>query len=121
MSTASQQPGMMPGQKPYTADELKRLHALVSAAADGDPGEEGEEVYLREQPATPPATTAQPVRVLRVNCRRFEADGCVYWDHVAQCSDGSAKLICTPTDPMSNDELAALLATRPELFEEVGE
>lgn len=42
-------PRMMPGQEPYTPEELKKLYALISAAADEDPGEAMEEVYLREQ------------------------------------------------------------------------
>jgi hypothetical protein len=33
---------MMPGQEPYTADELEALHRLVDAAAHGDPGEKEE-------------------------------------------------------------------------------
>jgi hypothetical protein len=33
---------MMPGQPPYTPDELRRLHALVRDAAAGDPGEANE-------------------------------------------------------------------------------
>lgn len=37
---------MMPGQEPYTDEELKRLEALVAAAAEEDPGEENEETYL---------------------------------------------------------------------------
>lgn len=35
-------PRMMPGQEPYTPEELDRLHALVHDAALGDPGEAGE-------------------------------------------------------------------------------
>jgi len=37
-------PKMMPGQEPYSAEELKKLHQLVSDAADDDPGEENESV-----------------------------------------------------------------------------
>jgi hypothetical protein len=33
---------MMPGQEPYTDDELRALHNLVSDAAEGDPGERDE-------------------------------------------------------------------------------
>lgn len=36
-------PKMMPGQEPYTPDELARVEKLVSDAADSDPGETGEE------------------------------------------------------------------------------
>lgn len=33
---------MMPGQTPYTPEEVGMLHELVSDAAKGDPGEAGE-------------------------------------------------------------------------------
>ena len=33
---------MMPGQVPYTADELRRLYAALGDAADADPGEQAE-------------------------------------------------------------------------------
>lgn len=35
-------PRMMPGQEPYTDEELSALYRLVADAADGDPGEENE-------------------------------------------------------------------------------
>ena len=35
---------MMPGQEPYTPEELARLQSLVSDAAEGDPGETEEGV-----------------------------------------------------------------------------
>lgn len=35
-------PKMIPGQDPYTADELDALYALVADAAEGDPGERDE-------------------------------------------------------------------------------
>lgn len=41
-------PRMMPGQEPYTQEELDRLYAAVADAADGDPGEEGEAEVLAE-------------------------------------------------------------------------
>ncbi len=36
-------PKMMPGQMPYTQEEILRLNGLVSDAAAGDPGEDMEE------------------------------------------------------------------------------
>ena len=36
-------PKMMPGQEPYTPNELATLYGLVSDAAAGDPGEANEE------------------------------------------------------------------------------
>jgi hypothetical protein len=52
---------MLPGQEPYNADELRRLHEAVRDAADDDPGEDDEgeveprtdavgarEVYVRD-------------------------------------------------------------------------
>jgi len=39
---------MMPGQEPYNEDEYKKVQDLVGDAALEDPGEEYEEVYLRE-------------------------------------------------------------------------
>ncbi len=35
-------PKMMPGQEPYTDDELRVLYAWIHDAALGDPGEVGE-------------------------------------------------------------------------------
>jgi hypothetical protein len=35
--------GMMPGQTPYTDEEKEKLAKLISDAAKGDPGEQGEE------------------------------------------------------------------------------
>jgi hypothetical protein len=40
---------MMPGQKPYTKEELKKLHKMVGDAAKGDPGEKEEEKVLKER------------------------------------------------------------------------
>lgn len=40
---------MMPGQEPYTDDELKTLNNLVGDAAKGDPGEELENLYKTPQ------------------------------------------------------------------------
>lgn len=37
---------MMPGQKPYTKEELDRLYHLVGEAADEDPGEQDEADYV---------------------------------------------------------------------------
>jgi hypothetical protein len=45
---------MMPGQTPYTLDELERLHRLVADAAAGDPGEQGEIEEPRAEPAEAP-------------------------------------------------------------------
>jgi len=42
-------PKMLPGQEPYTEEELRRLYSLVNNAAAEDPGEQAEaegEVYL---------------------------------------------------------------------------
>jgi hypothetical protein len=38
---------MMPGQTPYTPEELETLYALVSDAADEDPGEANETYVSR--------------------------------------------------------------------------
>lgn len=35
-------PKMMPGQTPYTPEELDALHRMIADAAAGDPGEAGE-------------------------------------------------------------------------------
>jgi len=45
------QPKMMPGQEPYTEEELKQLHKMVSDAAEGDPGEteEAEVLWKRDK------------------------------------------------------------------------
>jgi hypothetical protein len=40
---------MMPGQKPYTKEELKNLYKMVGDAAKGDPGEKEEEAVLKER------------------------------------------------------------------------
>lgn len=40
---------MMPGQEPYTDDELKTLNNLVGDAAKGDTGEELENLYKTPQ------------------------------------------------------------------------
>ena len=39
MKTAQNNTGYMPGQTPYTDEELKKVHSLVGDAAAGDPGE----------------------------------------------------------------------------------
>ena len=41
-------PKMMPGQEPYTEEEYKKVTDMIGDASLGDPGEEGEEVFLRE-------------------------------------------------------------------------
>lgn len=38
-------PKMIPGETPYTEEELKKVHGLVGDAADGDPGEENEDPF----------------------------------------------------------------------------
>ena len=35
-------PKMMPGQEPYTEEELRKLYSLVGKAAEEDPREEAE-------------------------------------------------------------------------------
>jgi len=39
---------MLPGQSPYTEAELELLYSLISDAAEGDPGEDGEAEVLRK-------------------------------------------------------------------------
>lgn len=50
---------MLPGQEPYTPDELRRLTALVGIAAEQDPGEQGEIEGRTIRPGSifPPETT----------------------------------------------------------------
>ncbi|MGV0985033.1 MAG: hypothetical protein ACOYB2_10790 [Limnohabitans sp.] len=50
-------PKMMPGQEPYTPEEVATLHALVADAALGDPGEAGEADVLHSVRNGPVATT----------------------------------------------------------------
>jgi len=45
---------MMPGQTPYTNQELAKLYTLVSDAADGDPGEQDEAQVPREREESEP-------------------------------------------------------------------
>ena len=42
---------MMPGQEPYTAEEVVHLSQFVADAAEDDPGEAGEAEYLRQRRA----------------------------------------------------------------------
>ena len=44
-------PKMMPGQTPYTEDEYNKLTEMYDDAVSDDPGEMGEDVYLREERA----------------------------------------------------------------------
>jgi hypothetical protein len=55
-----QSSGMMPGQTPYTEEELKAVRKLVSDAALGDPGEQGESAVLKEADEV---SKRRPVRV----------------------------------------------------------
>ncbi len=40
---------MMPGETPYTPEELEQLEDLVSQAADQDPGEDMEFLYIEDR------------------------------------------------------------------------
>lgn len=42
MKKANCEEKMIPGQTPYTPEEKKKLNGLISDAAEGDPGEQGE-------------------------------------------------------------------------------
>ena len=42
-------PTMIPGEVPYTPEEMEQLNDLVSQAADQDPGEDMEDQYISEQ------------------------------------------------------------------------
>jgi hypothetical protein len=48
--TPARAPKMLPGQDPYTPEELEALYRLVGEAAEEDPGELDEDAYLLPRP-----------------------------------------------------------------------